>query len=179
VSIGPENRPTAQLALLGIAVADVTELVLTHGDIDHVGGIGSVPDATIVLSRAERDAGPPRYHGTTRPLAWPAHARYRLVGGDEELVRGVTLLATPGHSPGHLSLVVRLGESGAIVLAADAISREAELRSGVNSGASDVAEARRSAERLVRLARRHDALLVYGHDPEQRASLRWAPDVYR
>lgn len=179
VRIGPINRPTAQLARLGLAPAHVTELVITHGDIDHVGGIHDFPDATIVLSRAEREAGPPRYFGDGRPVDWPAAARCRLVDGDEELVSGVTLLATPGHSPGHLSLLVRLHETGVVVLACDAISREAELATGVNGGASDNDAARRSAEQVLEIARRHDALLVYGHDPVQSATLRRAPDRYR
>ena len=69
VSIGPENRPRAQLALLGLVPDDVTELVLTHGDVDHVGGIGEIPSATVVLSRVERESGPPR--GRTAPAVHP------------------------------------------------------------------------------------------------------------
>ena len=176
--IGPDNRPLAQLALLGIDAEDVTELVITHGDIDHVGGIVDFPRATIVLSRSEQAAGPPRYFGDVRPMVWPAAARYQLLDGDEELAPGVGLLATPGHSPGHLSLLVLLRDTGAVVLACDAISREAELATEINGGAADVDAARQSAERLVNLARRHDARLVYGHDPVQRTSLLRAPDVY-
>lgn len=179
VRLGPENRPQAQLALLGLDPEDVTELVITHGDIDHVGGIDDFPGATIVLSRSEREAGPPRYYGDVRPVKWPADARYRLVDGDAELAPGVTLLATPGHSPGHLSLLVRLPKCGAVVLACDAISREAELASGVNGGASDNETALRSVERLLEIARQDGALLVYGHDPLQSGTLRRAPDRYR
>ncbi|HEX4747094.1 MAG TPA: N-acyl homoserine lactonase family protein [Gaiellaceae bacterium] len=179
VAIGPENRPESQLALLGLGPFDVTELVVTHGDVDHVGGLHDFPHATIVVSRSEREAGRPRYFGDARPLAWPDDATYRLVEGDEELVPGLELLSTPGHSPGQLSLLVRLRESGAVVLAGDAISRERELATGINGGASDVERARRSARRLVGIARAQRALLVYGHDPEQRRTLRFAPDVYR
>ena len=156
--LGPENRPRAQLALLGLDAEGVTEVVITHGDIDHIGGIEDFPSATIVLSRSEREAGAPRYFGDVRPLEWPAAARYRLLDGDDDLAPGVTLLATPGHSPGHLSLLVRLRETGAVVLACDAISREAEIATGINGGATDADAARRSAARLVHLARRHDAL---------------------
>jgi N-acyl homoserine lactone hydrolase len=177
VSIGPQNRPQAQLALLGLADTDVTHVVITHGDIDHVGGMHRFPDAAIVISRREREAGPPRYYGDARPPDWPADPR--LVEGDEELVPGVALLSTTGHSPGHLSLLVRLRETGAVVLACDAISRPAELEQRFNGGAWDEREARRSAERLVALVERERASLVYGHDPEARTALRWAPAVYR
>ena len=131
-----------------------------------------------MLSRSEREAGPPRYFGDARPMEWPAAAHYRLLDADEELAPGVGLLVTPGHSAGHVSLLVRLRETGTVVLACDAISREAELATGINGGATDAEAARRSAERLVDVARRHEALLVYGHDPAQTA-LRRAPDAYR
>jgi len=179
VELGPGNRPEAQLGLLGLSSSDVTELVITHGDIDHVGGLHDFPGATIVTSRVERESGPPRYLGEARPVEWPAAARYRLVEGDDVLAPGLSLLATPGHSPGHLSLLIHLRESGQIVLACDAISREHELESGVNGGASDPEQARVSARRLQRLAQAEGALLVYGHDPLQHLTLRRAPDVYR
>ena len=179
VAIGPENRPEAQLALLAARPEDVTELVITHGDVDHVGALHRFLHATLVVGQAEVEAGPPRYFEARRPLDWPDAAEVRLVEGDEQLAPGVTLLATPGHSPGHLSLLVRLRETGVMVLAGDAISREAELTSGVNGGAADLAAARRSAERLRALAERESALLVYGHDPAQRKALRFAPYAYR
>lgn len=179
VEIGPQNRPEAQLALLGLAPEDVTDLVVSHGDIDHVGAIDRFPDATLVVSRAEHAAGPPRYFGDARPIDWPQSARRHLVDSDEELAPGVGLLATPGHAPGHLSLLVRLRESGSIVLAVDAISRAHEAETGVNAGAHDVERARESARRLLETARKESALLVYGHDPDQRSTLRWAPAVYR
>lgn len=179
VQIGPENRPEAQLALLGLAPQDVTDLVVTHGDIDHVGAIDRFPDATLVVSRTEYEAGPPRYFGTARPFVWPPSARTRLVDRDVEVAPGVTLLATPGHSPGHLSLLVRLRETGSMLLAIDAISRERELETGINGGAEDAEAARESARRLLEIAADESSLLVYGHDPNQRPTLRWAPHVYR
>ena len=177
VSLTAENLAPAQLGSMGLAPTDVTDLVITHGDIDHVGGLHDFPQATVVMSRAEHQAGPPRYHGDRRPLAWPDQPT-RLVVGDEELLPGLTLLATPGHSPGHLSALVRLPRTGAVLLAGDAISRPAELETGVNGGASEQAAARTSAARLLEIAEREEALLVYGHDPAQRLLLRMVPAFY-
>ena len=178
VSLTADNLPAAQLALAGIDPGDVTDVLITHGDIDHVGGIADFPQATLVVGRAEREGGPPRYYGSVRPVEWPAGRAYHLVDGDEELFAGVEIISTPGHSPGHLSLLVRLPRTGPILLAADAISRPAELESGHNGGASDQDLARRSAARLVEIARREEAQLLFGHDLEQWSRLRKVPHFY-
>lgn len=114
--------------------------------------------------------------GADRRLAWPDRP-YRLIDADTTVAPGVTLLATPGHSPGHLSLLVRLPETGAVVLAGDAISRASEPSEGFR-GAWDGDQAAASASRLIEIADRERAMLVYGHDPTQWPTLRKAPAFY-
>ncbi len=171
------NRPAAQLALVDLRPEDIGRLVLTHGDIDHVGGLADFPGATIVVGQAERALPRPRYFGDRTPLPWPAGATYRLITRDCTLAPGVALLLTPGHSPGHLSLLVRLPETGPVLLTADAISRPAEMEEGFG-GAWDETRARHSAERLLALAAEEQAMIIYGHDPVQWPTLRKAPDYY-
>jgi N-acyl homoserine lactone hydrolase len=179
VSLTRDNLPVAQLGLAGFSPGDVTDLVITHGDVDHIGGMAGFPGATLVVGRAELELGPPRYFGSVRPVGWPTSCRYRVVDGDEELFPGVEILSTPGHSPGHLSLLVRLRRTGPILLAGDAISRPAELESGENGGAWDEELARASAARLLRIAEREGARLLFGHDWEQWSALAKAPNFYR
>lgn len=173
-----EQLPAGQLARVGLTPADVTHLVLTHTHIDHVGGLHAIPNAEVVIGRAERALSRPLYFGARQPLAWPPHARYRLVDGDEALLPGVTLLATPGHSPGHLSLLLDLPHTGATLLTADAISRPDELADDRFDGAWNPALARASAQRLMAIARQRHAWIIYGHDPTQWPELRKAPDWY-
>lgn len=134
-----ENLPTAQLARIGLTRRDITHLILTHSDIDHVGGIADFPHAPLILGAAEWALARPRYF-STQPIEWP-EVSYQLIDQDTELVPGLTLLTTPGHSPGHLSLLLHLPETGAILLTGDAISRPAEFNEGFG-GAWDTVVAR-------------------------------------
>lgn len=179
VQLSEANRPAAQLALADIVPADITHLVITHGDVDHIGGIADFPGSTLVTSRVEREAGPPRYHdGSNSPIPWPQGMSELLVDEDMDLVPGVRLLTTPGHSPGHLSLLVRLPESGPVLLTCDAISRPEEVERGHFGGAWSQDAARESARRVLALAASEDAFVIFGHDPEQWPLLNKAPAWY-
>lgn len=171
-----ENLPAAQLAKIGLTHADIDLLIMTHSDIDHVGGIGDFPGIPIVMASAERAYPEPRYWNGRSPIPWPNND-YQLIDQDTELLPGLTLLHTPGHAPGHLSLLLYLPQIGAVVLTCDAISRPAELTDGFG-GAFDEAQARASAEHLMAIAQREDAFIIYGHDPEQWSSLPKAPAFY-
>lgn len=176
VSLTEENLPAGQLGKIGLREADIDSLVLTHSDIDHVGGIGNFPGVPIVVHAAERAFAEPRYWNGRSPIPWPNNP-YQLVDHDQELCPGVTLLTTPGHAPGHLSLLLHLPQTGPVLLTADAISRPAELVEGYG-GAVDQAQARASGERLMAIARQHNAFVIYGHDPAQWPTLRKAPSFY-
>lgn len=173
-----ENFPEAQLEKIGVRPADITHLVVTHGDIDHIGFVHDFVHATLVVGEAERAAGPPRYFGGKSRMSWPEAATYRLIDDDTEIAPGVTVLPTPGHSAGHVSLRVRLPHTGAVILAADAINRAEELETGINSGGWDQELARASTRRLVEMTRSERAFLIYGHDPEQWRTLKKAPEFY-
>lgn len=177
------DDPANRLAELGLRAADIDILVLTHTHFDHAGNTADFSASEIVIHRDAHAYGIERGRqglpgGIPEHGADGAPLRYRLIDGDDELAPGLRLLATPGHAAGHLSLSILLPETGPVILAIDAIySRFNRDHANYRIGA-DPELGRRSAERLIALAETEGALLIYGHDPEQWATLLKAPDRY-
>lgn len=172
IDFRPDQTATGALARLGLSPGDISLTILSHGHIDHVGSLPLFTRAPVLMTGVERAEPRPSYFGSARPMDWPA-ARYTLIDGDTPVCHGLTVIPTPGHTPGHLSALLDLPRTGPVTLAADAINRASEPDEDF-ADAQDPAAARASADRL--LAR--PGLLIYGHDPAQWATLRKAPAVY-
>ena len=108
LELGPENMPAGQLARIGLTPDDIDLQILTHTHIDHVGGIAEFTHVPMVVSRAERALERPLYWHDRQPFGWPEDQVYIEVEGDTELFPGLTVLETPGHTPGQMSLLVDL-----------------------------------------------------------------------
>ncbi|QPC88491.1 MBL fold metallo-hydrolase [Mesorhizobium sp. NBSH29] len=177
IHLDADNLPAGQLARIGLEMTDIDCLVMSHTHIDHVGGIGDFGHAPMVIGAAERALPKPLYWRGAQPFDWP-DVETITVDADVDLCGGVRLLVTPGHSPGHLSLLVELPETGCVLLTADAISRPAEVDERF-AGSWNEEMAIASADRILSLASARDAFVIYGHSPEQWPTLRKAPDFYR
>jgi N-acyl homoserine lactone hydrolase len=177
LELGPEHMPAGQLARIGLTPADIDLQILTHSHIDHVGGIEDFSHVPMVISGAERALDRPLYWHGRHPFCWPEEQTYIEVEGDVELFAGLTLLETPGHTPGQMSLLVRLPHSGAVILTSDTISRPEEL-DGHFEDYWQPALAEKSARRLMQVAAEQDAFVIYGHCPEQWPTLKKIPAYY-
>ena len=173
-----DNLPKQQLSLCDLKPEDIDILVLTHTHIDHVGAMNDFPQAQMVIGKAERDLPHPLYWNDRSPIQWRDDLTYQCIEADTNLCAGVRLLTTPGHSPGHLSLLVHLPETGTVLLTGDAISRPAEIDEGFASS-WDANQAQASANRIMQIAHHEQAMVIYGHDPEQWEQLRKAPNFYK
>lgn len=176
LSVTPDNMPAAQLAKLGLSPVDITLMIQSHTHIDHVGHMAAFPHAPIVIAAAERALPRPLYWSGKQMMEWP-DAEYLLVDADFILGEGFEIYLCPGHAPGQLAFMVNLPQTGQILLTSDAISRASEIDEGF-AGSWDVPLAIHHGARLMKLAQERDALVIFGHSPEQWPTLRKAPDWF-
>lgn len=111
------------LADMGVTPADITYLALSHSHFDHVGNANDYAASTWLTQKAERDfMFGPRADKAYLPL-YDALARAHQVvfEGDHDVFGDGTVILkfTPGHTPGHQALYVRLAHTGGVVLAGD------------------------------------------------------------
>jgi N-acyl homoserine lactone hydrolase len=172
-----------RLAALGLAPKDIRYLIATHLDGDHAGNHDQFPDAEIVIQKEHLDAARQMERFQGNRAHWDAPGlHYRTVDGDTELLPGIELIKTTGHKPGHQSVLVRLPETGPVLLAIDAINhagqRDPETRT-VAGYDLDEPSTRTSTRKLRDIAEREGVqLIVYGHDRKQWPTLKKAPEFY-
>ncbi|WP_300038364.1 N-acyl homoserine lactonase family protein [uncultured Roseobacter sp.] len=176
LSLGPENLATAQLAKLGLGTGDIDLMIQSHTHIDHVGFMDAFPDVPIVIAAAERALPRPLYWSGKQAMEWPL-AEYLTVRGDFDAGPGFRVFLVPGHAPGQLAFLLELPETGPVLLTSDAISRAEEIDERF-AGSWDEVMAIENGARLMQIAKARDAMVIFGHSPEQWSTLRKAPHWY-
>jgi glyoxylase-like metal-dependent hydrolase (beta-lactamase superfamily II) len=130
--LDPHETAAAQVRALGLDPADVTDIVLTHMDVDHAGGLADFPRATVHVQGAELDAARnPRLseRGRYVPSQWAHDPDFRMYsgGGDEwcgftgvhPLGDDVVLVPLHGHTRGHQGVAVARRGGGWLLHAGD------------------------------------------------------------
>ncbi|HEX9494610.1 MAG TPA: N-acyl homoserine lactonase family protein [Candidatus Limnocylindria bacterium] len=154
ITMSADDAIVLRLAALGVRPDDVTIVVNSHLHFDHAGNNRAFPNATFIV-QAEHFAyakGKPSFPA----VYWDDPAlRYMPVGGRAKVAAGVEVVPTPGHAPGHQSLVLDLPETGRIVLCGDAAFTRENLERG-EATAQDGAAAKSSLALIRSLV--HDDL---------------------
>lgn len=173
----------SQLQAIGITPADIDTLLLSHAHFDHAGNCRMFPRSTWVVQRAEHEAmfGPDyETHGFLPHLYQTLKSNpTRVVEGDHD-VHGdgsIQLISTPGHTPGHCSLLVRLPRRGPVILSGDVAHFAESLQNRyVPRMNSDQAASRVSMDRIEALSRAERAPIWFNHDRAVMEALPRAPD---
>lgn len=185
VHMSEARHCAAQLRQLGLESDSVRYLVQTHLHIDHTGALGHFPNAIVIVHAREleaaRAADPPVTSGyLPRDYASP-EIQWRPVEGELDLYGdgAIRLLETPGHSAGHMSVLLRPDGAGSVLLTADAADNAVqwEGRAALRALFSRD-QATRSLDRLRGIAHDSGALIIFGHDPENWAELKHVPERY-
>jgi len=181
--LSEEHDIRNRLREIGLKPSDIRTVILSHMHWDHVGGCKFFPHATFVVQKAEYRFA--LYPDNAFRMPFVRHlyegiTNLDLREGDGEVVPGVWVIASPGHTPGQQSVLVSLPQSGKILLAFDAIDTwenvEKELPSGIPWNSALQID---SMRRLVQLAKRENAMLLPGHQPDMWSRVKRSPDCYR
>ena len=175
----PGEEVGARLEAIGRDPARIDVIVSSHFHFDHVGGNAQIPNATMVVQRPEWEAGTDPDMAAQRGFDrrdFDLGHKVILADGEYDVFGDGSLvcLPTPGHTPGHQSLRVKLA-SGDIVLAGDACYFCRTLRERRLPRYSWDREAQlASLEKLAGLETQ-GARIFFGHDPEFWKTLPQAP----
>jgi glyoxylase-like metal-dependent hydrolase (beta-lactamase superfamily II) len=165
-----------QLAQIGVKPADIKAIAVSHTHPDHIGNVEEFPQAMLYVQKAEYDW--PNADGTARFK--PEHPVTKLEGDHDVFGDGsVVLISTPGHTPGHQSLLVRLPKTGAVVLSGDAAHFQSNWDNrrvpGINF---DNEQTIASMQRIADLLAQEHAQLWINHDKPQSDAQKKSPDFY-
>jgi N-acyl homoserine lactone hydrolase len=155
----------AQLAELGVKPDDVKYVAISHTHPDHIGNVELFPKAMLLVQKAEYE--------------WP-DASGKLEGDRDVFGDGsVTILSTPGHTPGHQSLLVKLPKTGARLLTGDAVHFQSNWDGRIVPGFNfDQAKTATSMARMADVLAKEHGQIWINHDKPQRESLKLAPAFY-
>ena len=166
----------AQLEALGVKPADIKWIAISHTHPDHIGNVELFPHVMLLVQKAEYEWPGPLSVARFKP----EHPVTKLEGDLDVFGDGsVVILSTPGHTPGHQSLLVHLPKTGAIVLSGDAVHFKANWdnrRAPPFNFSKEQTLA--SMQKIADILAKEHAQLWINHDKAQRDTLKMSPAFY-
>ena len=116
------------LARFGVTPADIDYVVCTHCHHDHMGSAFRIPGADLVMGEGEVDFCEELYgpEETERRLAVMGDLIEVPRGGELEIMPGLVAISTPGHTPGHISVMAESESGERVIVAGDTVMTRSE-----------------------------------------------------
>lgn len=178
--------PQQYLEPLGLKCEDIDMIIISHMHYDHVGNVDLFPNATVYISETEFEfwkmaIGLPEKYKWAMCFLEPRHyeavlkiqkeGRLVLTKDGQEIMEGLTVYATPGHSPGSQCLKIDTPD-GTYVLAGDAAYTQKNIDDMIPMGyGTTMFEQLTSFDKMSKMVGGNTKRIVPGHD------LRW-PDLW-
>ena len=171
-----------QMRAAGYTPADVTYLVMSHYHSDHTGNANLFAGATWIVQKAERDfMFGDKPQGIIQPATYSAlkTSKTKILDDEDFDIFGdgtVVVKTTPGHTPGHQVLFVKLARTGPILLAGDLYHYPEEIATGKTPTFEfDAAMSAKSRAAMRAFVKQTGAKLWIEHDKPTHANLPKSP----
>jgi glyoxylase-like metal-dependent hydrolase (beta-lactamase superfamily II) len=178
--VTPEQEVGSQLLELGIRPEDVRKVILTHLHTDHAGGLHHFPKSEILVSDEELRlatgfAGRLRGYLPNRLPDWfaprsinfvpepfgPFDRRQRVTSDGK-----VVIVPTPGHTLGHVSVIVVAGDASYFFAGDTTYTQQALVEGKVDGVSPNEAVSLRTMQTIMRLAQQQATVYLPTHDPK-------------
>ncbi|WP_183563458.1 N-acyl homoserine lactonase family protein [Mucilaginibacter sp. SP1R1] len=171
-----EHRIPHLLKSAGYRPEDVKLVISTHFHCDHSGGHKYFKHTPVLVQKNELPMLDNEDYS-------PAECRikdlnYQVIDGDYQLCDNIRLIYTPGHSPGHQSILINTADTGYILLCIDVALTEGIFKHQVPYFAVDPETAAVSLSKVQAIAEQYKATVFYGHDARQAETVKVYPEFY-
>jgi N-acyl homoserine lactone hydrolase len=168
----PKTSIVDLLAQLKVSPSKVKYVAISHYHGDHTGQVGTLPQATLLIGKGDWDAlnDPKSAAAPSAPSFAPwisGGSKVEPQAGDKDVFGdgSVIMLNTPGHTPGHHSLLVKLKDMGNVLITGDLSHfHENYDANGVPTFNTDRAATLASLDRFKKIAANLKATVIIQHD---------------
>ncbi|MEH6450475.1 MAG: N-acyl homoserine lactonase family protein [Oleispira sp.] len=175
----------SQLQEIGIDADKVTYFAPSHLHLDHSGNANYFANSTLLMQKVEYDIAfsddAKKYDFDINNYSALKASKYIGLQGDYDVFGdgSAVILSTPGHSPGHQSLYLKLKETGPIILSGDLYHFEKNRRDYGIPIWNDKKLTIHSFAKIDHIIDKTSAKLWIQHDPEEAKVMRMAPEFYK
>lgn len=179
IFINEEEEVGPQIETLGFRLSDVRQVILTHLHQDHIGGLRYFPHAEFLVSRREYEAatGPRANLSGYWPSKWPARFQPTQIDFQKRpflsfshhhtlpTSKDIHLIPTPGHSQGHLSVIVAADDMTYFLAGDTSFNQNLMLTGAADGVAADAQTMLATQQTIRRFVQQQPTVYLPSHDP--------------